>query len=377
MHYIKLLRPPQIERVNRPEGQILKLVLAITTDLGDSYLSPKEPIDLLVIGAYAKDGQLVPVNLTTNQRNIPKWKTGMRVLKLDVPFPSQQHPIATIQVRPLKRELTCLGTTDIYPPTGKGLIMAAFSDIGGPRDSAVCFRSLRLTPDTQTLQVEEDMGDSIARHIWDSGIATASLIADMLLTQNGNTQMPMFRSLLQSEQQLRILEIGCGIGTLGIAMARILGHCSTLPAPEILMTDLPEAEKRARANIARQPESVASSLDFESLDWEDGQVGVFGEKVKSQKWDLAVVSDCTYNTDTLLPLVRTLSAVHGLSKGMSKGENEGPKVFLATKSRHSSEREFFDLMARDGWVIEEEAEVGLPHVDDGGCPVEVYLFGKK
>ncbi|KAK4164583.1 putative methyltransferase-domain-containing protein [Cladorrhinum sp. PSN259] len=379
MHYIKLLRPPVVERVR--SEQILKIVLAITTDLGDSYLSPKEAIDLLVIGAYTaqKDGQdqLVPVNLT--QRSVPKWRTGMRVLKIDLPLPP--HPITTIQVRPLNRQLTALGTTDIYPPTGQGLIMAAFSDIG--QTSPVCFRSLRLpTPDNQTFQVEEDMGDSIARHIWDSGIATTSLIADMLLTSsnNDNTPMQSFRSLLQSRTPLKILEIGCGIGTLGIAMARILGHqASNLPTPQILMTDLPEAEERARANIARQPDTaIPSSLDFESLDWEQGKLGIFREKVQSQKWDLVIVSDCTYNTDTLLSLVQTLSAVHRHSSSSEEkeGGKKGPKIFLATKSRHSSERQFFDLMVGDGWTIEEEAEVDLPHIDGGGMPIEVYLFEK-
>lgn len=378
MHYIKLLRPPVVEKAR--SEPILKIVLAITTDLGDAYLSPKEPIDLVVVGAYTaqKDGQeqLVPVNLT--QRNLPKWRSGMRVLKIDVPLPP--HPIATIQVRPLNRQLTAMGTTDICPPTGQGLIMTAFSDIG--QNDPVCFRSLRLpTPDNQTLQVEEDMGDSIARHIWDSGIATASLIADMCMTNNsGTTAMPSFRSLLQRQRQadspLKILEIGCGIGTLGIAMARILSSCS--PPPKVLMTDLAEAEERAKANITRQasaPGDVSSILDFEGLDWEDGKLGVFGEKVQAEAWDLVIVSDCTYNTDTLLPLVQTLSAVHKHSA--AKKDGNGPKIFLATKSRHSSEREFFDLMADEGWTAEEESVIPLPHIDGEAKPIEVYLFEKK
>ncbi|KAK4230142.1 putative methyltransferase-domain-containing protein [Podospora fimiseda] len=380
MHYIKLLRPPQIELI-RGE-QILKLVIAITTDLGDSYLSPKDPIDLLVIGAYPspKDASsLIPINLTSNPRTTPKWKSGDRVLKLDLPLPPrQQHPITTIQIRPLTKEITLLSTTDIYPPTSSsslsGLIMPAFSDISV---GSLPFRSLRLpTPDTPTtLQIEEDMGDSIARHIWDSGIATTSLIADMLLTQNSNMAMPTFQKFLKSTSEpLQILEIGCGIGTLGIALARILSLTS-IPPPRILMTDLPEAETRARANISRQPFPISACLEFEPLDWEEGKLGKFGTRVQNQqKWDLIVVSDCTYNTDTLGSLVGTLGAVHKYSCG---GGGEGPKVFLATKSRHSSEREFFDLMKGDGWKIEEEMKVELPHIDGEGMPIEIYLFGRE
>ncbi|KAK0744352.1 putative methyltransferase-domain-containing protein [Apiosordaria backusii] len=387
MHYIKLLRPPIVKLVR--SERCLRLVLAVTTDLGDSFFSPKDPVELLVVGAYTttKDGkdQLVPVILT--QRSTPKWKAGMRVLKLDLPLPP--HPIKTIQIRPANRQRTALGTADIYPPTGQGLILAAFSDISVEKNTAapsVCFRSLRLpTPDNQTLQVEEDMGDSIARHIWDSGIATVSLLADMFLgaSTTSNDEKPMFalQQLLQQhrDQPLNILEVGCGIGTLGIGMARLLalGEKSKQPAARILMTDLPEAEERARANIARQAEALsqtsAPSLDFESLDWEDGKNGVFGEQVQANTWDLIVVSDCTYNTDTLSPLVQTLSALHRHSAQQSAG----PKVFLSTKSRHSSEREFWDLMSTDGWSIEEEATLPLPHIDGGGNPIELYFFEKK
>ncbi|KAK0668437.1 putative methyltransferase-domain-containing protein [Cercophora samala] len=386
MHYIKLLRPPVVELVR--SERCLRLVLAVTTDLGDSFFSPKDPVELLVVGAYTttKDGkeQLVPVVLT--QRNTPKWKAGMRVLKLDLPLPP--HPIKTIQIRPANRQLTALGTTDIYPPTGQGLILAAFSDILLEKNTAVppvCFRSLRLpTADNQTFQVEEDMGDSIARHIWDSGIATVSLLADMFLSAAPGSKenpMPALQQLLQQDRDrpLSILEVGCGIGTLGIGMARLLGlkKGSNPPAARILMTDLPEAEERARANIARQAEALsqasAPSLDFESLDWVDGQNGVFGEQVQANTWDLIVVSDCTYNTDTLSPLVQTLSALHRHSAEQSIK----PKVFLSTKSRHSSEREFWDMMAADGWSIQEEATLPLPHINGGGNPIELYLFEKK
>ncbi|KAK4654495.1 hypothetical protein QC762_403330 [Podospora pseudocomata] len=384
MHYIKLLRPPVVEFVR--SERCLRLVLAVTTDLGDSFFSPKDPVELLVVGAYTttKDGkeQLVPVILT--ERNTPKWKAGMRVLKLDLPLPP--HPIKTIQIRPADRQLTALGTTDIYPPTGQGLILAAFSDVSLDRNTAVppvCFRSLRLpTADNQALQVEEDMGDSIARHIWDSGIATVSLLADMFLsTSPKGNPMPALKQLLQQDRDrpLNILEVGCGIGTLGIGVARLLAlkKAPRQTTTRILMTDLPEAEERARANIARQAEALsqapAPSLDFESLDWIDGQNGVFGAQVQDNTWDLIVVSDCTYNTDTLSPLVKTLSALHGHSGEQSVR----PKVFLSTKSRHSSEREFWDLMAADGWSIEEEATLPLPHIDGGGNPVELYLFEKK
>ncbi|KAL2257429.1 hypothetical protein VTK26DRAFT_184 [Humicola hyalothermophila] len=398
MHYIKLLRPPVLEGGESQAS--LKLVLTITTDLGDSFLSPAEPIQLLVLGAYTKEiegpNQLVHVDFA--QPLI--WRAGMRVLKVDAPVPWQfWRAIKTIQVRPRSPHLTAIRTSDIR--AGKqGLIMAAYADISTRGDAApfaVCFRSLRLPAPNRLLQFEEDIGDSIARHIWDGGVATASLLAELCLesTAEAETLLPSLRSVLQSPGQrpLNILEVGCGIGVLGISIAQILssmqlpqGATATGATTHILMTDLHEAETRARANMVRQAESIARGsasiqLDFEALDWLDGKEGIFGDKVATRAWDLVVLSDCTYNTDTLSPLVKTLTAIHRHSaRRWVEGDEGGPRtteVFVATKPRHSSERIFFDLMTADGWFIRERAVLPLPVLDGEDQTVEVYLFRMK
>ena len=46
MHYIRLLRPPTID-TSDPDNPVLSLLLTITTDLGESFLYPNEPIKLL------------------------------------------------------------------------------------------------------------------------------------------------------------------------------------------------------------------------------------------------------------------------------------------------------------------------------------------
>lgn len=388
MHYVRLLRPPLVEASSA--GASLKIVLTVTTDLGDSFLSPREPIELAVIGAVTehKDGssRLVPVNLT--QGKIPTWRAGMRVLKFDVPLPRQ--PVTTIQIRPSSRHLTALGTSDIFPAK-HGLIMAAFADISPPASSnAVCFRSLRLpgadVAAGQTLQVEEDTGETIIRRVWDGGIVAVSLIAGLLLdgpARHSEPALPLLRSVLHSPARpLNILELGCGVGVLGIGLARILAMVEGSSTTHILMTDLPGAEERTRANMARQtggPDQRPIQLDFEPLDWEEGQNGVFGEKVRSRAWDLVVLSDCTYNTDTLLPLVKTLSALCRHSAGQSPGAGRcvETQVLVATKPRHSSERNFFDMMAANTWSIREQTAVPLPVLDGQDQSVEVYLFGMQ
>ncbi|KAK0708556.1 putative methyltransferase-domain-containing protein [Lasiosphaeris hirsuta] len=392
MHYIRLLRAPTMVRGR--SGQWLKLVVTITTDLGDAFLSTDAHIELSVVGAYHdKKGVLRPYDLT--QAKNPRWQGGMRVLKVDLPIPPRM-PLETIQIRATNRRLAVLGTNDVYPrPDGQALIMGVYADmpVGEGEDAVkteVCFRSLRLAasdpdPPVNVLQVEEDFGDSIARHIWDGGVVTVSYIADMCLDAAGDLKpMPVLSGMLrQRDQPLNILELGCGVGIVGIGIARILGaaFAGSGKVPNVLMTDLQDAEGRARANISRRlgqergPEETAPSIDFESLDWEEGKDGKFGEKVQTRPWDLVVVSECTYNTDTLLALVQTLSALHTHSAQHS----ESPcamKIFLSTKPRHSSERQFFDLMLNDGWAVREKDVLPLPVLGDEAQSVEMYLFTK-
>ncbi|KAG7286504.1 hypothetical protein NEMBOFW57_008815 [Staphylotrichum longicolle] len=388
MHYIRFCRPPEVQ-AGRSQATV-KVVLTITTDLSDAFLSPRNPIQLAVVGAYTlhKDGkdQLVPVNLTQNSP--PTWRAGMRVLKLDLPLPPQ--PIETIQIRPLNRQLTAMATSDVLPGN-QGLIMAVYADMPRPGDGrapSVCFRSLRFSAGDvaagQTLQIEEDLGESIARHIWDSGIVLVSLLEDICLGGTGGTagkRLPLLRNLLQVQAQdraLNILELGCGVGVMGIGLARVLALRQGKEMPRILMTDLPEAEEKARANIARQAASLGESsahLDFEALDWEEGKNGAFGSQASSRAWDLVALCDCTYNTDTLPPLVKTLSALHSHSATLE--QRVKTEVLVATKLRHSSERTFFDLMSAEGWFVREDTVLPLPHLDSEGQEVEVYLFGRQ
>ena len=402
MHYIRLLRPPAVERGRSPQS--LRIVLAITTDLGDAYLSPQEPVEISVIGAY-QDGQnpVRPLNLTQNAS--PRWRAGMRVLKFAVPLPPQ--PIRTIQIRPSSRQLTALGTSDIYPAAAAtaggrqaGLIMGVYADIsgeGGQDPSYVCFRSLRLvgsdaSAPVNALQVEEDFGDSIARHVWDGGVVSLSLIANLCLSGSalsGGSGKPPLSKLSgilrhQRNRPLNILELGCGVGIVGIGLSRILRAAAAADDSYVLMTDLPEAEERAQANIQRYIDDAASSgegdsiprVDFESLDWQMGKDGTFGDKVQSQPWDLVVVSECTYNTDTLLALVRTLSALHAHSAQRSNSLFD-TKIFLATKPRHSSEREAFNMMAEEGWHILERDVLPLPVLGGDAQSVEMYLLSRS
>jgi len=389
MHYVRLLRAPTV--LTGRTRRLLNVALTITTDLGDDFLSPEEDIEIAVVGAYTNaEGRLTPINLV--QHAPPRWRAGMRALKFDIVLPT--HPITTIQIRPSNRQLTALGTADVYPVVeGRALVMGVYADLPDDegKPALVCFRSLRLVANGQdpaapvnALQVEEDFGDSIARHIWDGGVVTLSLIADLCLSgaAPSSSPMPLLSDILcRQHEELNILELGCGVGIVGIGLLRILKASGRGISPRVLMTDLPEAEERAQANVSRylagSPVSEEEpEVEYENLDWQDGKVGVFGEKAQSKPWDLVVVSECTYNTDTLLALVQTLSAIDAQSTQKAEGSHS-TKIFLATKPRHSSEREAFRMLTDEGWTVDEKTVIPLPVLSGKAQAVEMYLLSKS
>lgn len=421
MHYIRLLRPPSLDKKDN-----LNLILTITTDLGDSFLSPERPLPISIYATHSdQEGPKGPVKIDDGSI---QWRSGSRVLKFDFRLPAQiLRDLRTVeddQNSPRIRIVASRSSSGLpniteIPFNTKGCILSLSVPLPRPGKEA-CFTATRefLTPVNdvaEILSIDEEMGESIDRHVWDAGVVTTGLIFDMCKPANGRkwNETPLLRGILRSassERTLNVIELGCGVGILGIGLATALfprhqiealntgsqkdgdafdgsGALET-PAnatPEsvefgsILLTDLPDAEELTRENILRYHEGrgkggpVVSALEFESLDWVDGQNGVFGPKANATAWDLIIISDCTYNADMLSALVDTLSALHRLSKSLAKVE---PKVMLATKPRHSSEKALFDLMAASGWNILESASQPLPSLGLEDESVEIYLFDK-
>ena len=407
MHYIRLLRPPEIERhggarPGQPVAHSLKIVLTITTDLSDAYLAPEQPVELAFIGASHVDKSRPPVPVMLAPARPQKWHAGIRVLKLDLPLPPQP-PITTILIRPASRHLAALATADIYPgqqqdgSASQGLILPVYADIlTAAHDDKrhVCFRSLRL-PNADgsaatALQIEEELGESMARHVWDGGLTAVSMLADLCLgngplsASSSGVSMPMLSRVLQQHQRLNIMELGCGVGILGVGVARILHAASpdsNRASTRVLLTDLADARERARANIERcVHQAPGCHVDFESLDWDDGKAGRFGPLVQARPWDLVVLSDCTYN-DLLSILVKTLSAIHAHSAQQQQQQQQrdcDTKVLLFTKPRHANERAVFDMLSADGWEVAEQTVVPLPVLySSEPQTVEAYLFARR
>lgn len=410
MHYIRLLRPLSLD----DRGNV-KIVLTITTDLGDAFLCPPEPV---LISVYLQDGRQTPrapimIHLAASGQQ-PVWKNGMRVLKLAVRIPSQvvqdvkktatrnsttngQMEILVMASSALEEPLR---TVDLPFDNTEGRILGLSAPVSlpGQEPEYLAKRRFRLASDASFLELNEEIGESIDRHIWDAGVITMGALSNMLSSGLPTTidhliwdKTPRLKELLCSASESRsvnIIELGCGVGILGLGLAAALNARLANLASEgnaspsnILLTDLSGAEALAKTNISLHASAMERSgrvsnvvLDFESLDWEDGKHGRFGPKVGRTPWDVIIISDCTYNVDMLPALVGTLSA---LSNRTTKETNDEKhtKVMLATKPRHSSEKALFDLMDQNGWEILETAVQRLPHVGKEDEVVEMYLFG--
>ncbi|KAI8966333.1 putative methyltransferase-domain-containing protein [Daldinia sp. FL1419] len=395
MHYIRLLRGPKLDASNlkRP---LISILLTITTDLGDSFLYPDEPVDL-VISVENPTGQ--SVILGTDRP--PKWMAGMRCLDIKVSIKAhtkKDDVTCTIRIHPATQTppLGVLKGSDALPwgvvrgsPVSKGLIMPVSVEMANGVCSPVAVRTLRLSAALQSrdqldVNLEEDVGESIARHIWDAGVVTASFLADACDTKKGIDDMLPMR-----EDGFNLIELGSGVGILGITLAQIIeravAHGHTSNTATVLLTDLPEAEERARSNISRakaalsriNPNGSTVTLQYEDLDWDEGKHGKFGTLVSARPWDLIVLSDCTYNVDSLPALVGTLSALH-TANSEHGGVEDGIKasVILATKPRHSSEQALFELLTADDWRYSVIKSIPLPKLGEEDEVVDIYLLRK-
>ncbi|OAQ99357.1 hypothetical protein LLEC1_01060 [Akanthomyces lecanii] len=390
MHYIRLLRPP---KVTRQTGLHLELLFTVTTDLGDSFLHPEEPVDLQITAEIQESSNRTVLRLTKKGQVL--WRPGMRLAKPKLPIP-----------RPLRSALASGTKVNICITTNKGLsadgaqnilltsegdethgqIMPVWAQLSNS-DEFVDVSTRRIWLDDADagkflVEVEEEIGESIARHIWDAGVlAMCSLAGAYLCPGLDCSQQPLPKSvktILSSKNVLNILELGCGVGILGIGLATIFPELRKEGVEKctLVMTDLHEAQERAESNMRRI--ATGSSIDglsllYENLDWEDGRRGIFGSEVASRCWDLIIISDCTYNVDMLPALVETLSAIESSIKDKEGGVTK-TKVFLATKPRHASERALFDQMADNKWTVECSQILRLPVLGSEDESVELYLF---
>jgi predicted nicotinamide N-methyase len=190
----------------------------------------------------------------------------------------------------------------------------------------------------------------------DAGLALSAYLDRMVALQAEG--IPLVEQAISAAtfKKLNVIELGSGCGIVGLTLAQ------TVPDCEVLLTDLPEAADIAQRNIDNVFPAMSSTVAFEPLNWEEP----LPKMVQAKTYDLVVVADCTYNSDSSPALVRTLSAL----------QKKSPKalILVAMKVRHSSEDVFFDLMKEALFIEASHMKLQLPVIAEVGEKVEVYVF---
>jgi len=206
----------------------------------------------------------------------------------------------------------------------------------------------------------------ILLHNRDGGLGMVACLKDFTSTQLDATVPSQIARLLsaQNSAQLRVLELGCGCGMVGIALAQMRPRC------DIFLTDLPEAMGILELNISVAQPAEGSRLTSTTLDWYDD----IPSQIREAAFDVILVSECTYNSDSLPALVKTLSSLVITSTEA--------RVILSTKVRHSSEAVFFKMMSAAGFIELEHSSIELPdplRSQRGELLelVEIYVFHHK
>lgn len=175
--------------------------------------------------------------------------------------------------------------------------------------------------------------------------------------------MPSLQQRLRNrDNTLQVVELGSGCGIVGIALAELLPRCS------ILLTDLSEVNDIVTRNMAVARPAPRSALDFRTLDWDEQPP----DELRTAGIDLILVSDCTYNADSLPSLIHVLDSLVQTSPTAL--------VLVALKRRHDSEAIFFDLMQDARFAILYQDIVPLPSFgfeeDENVENIEIYAFGR-
>jgi hypothetical protein len=317
----------------------LKATITVTTDLGETFY-PNDADLVATIRESAADGEVYI-------RRKLKWPANARSLpvifdlsRTDIEWPACLHIGVKTSV--------CKGP-GFLPP-----IVDAWSGELNPNkgqlDSGWRVERRFIPLNERPVALIEDAGDSIARHLWDGSQALAHIIDETISLESSTTPLPLLEYVLVSAtyRRLNAIELGCGCGTVGIALAQSIPDC------DVLLTDLPEVDSLVAANIARLKPAINSKVSFHPLDWESP----LPPAVHARVHDLIIVSECTYNTDTLQPLVNTLKAL----------VTRSPKavIVVSTKTRHDSEAAFFDLMKAASLTQDGSMRVSLPGVPGSG-----------
>ncbi|XP_034828438.1 protein N-lysine methyltransferase METTL21D-like [Maniola hyperantus] len=158
----------------------------------------------------------------------------------------------------------------------------------------------------KTLKIFQKLEGDVNCVVWDASLVLAKYLETMCQSK------PDFLS------GIRVLELGSGLGVVGLTAA-------TLGA-QVTLTDLPEALPLLRLNIAENKSKIVSMGGYaiaESLVWGDKN-----SDIHKQEFDMIVLADCVYYEDAINPLLETLQCLNNTIK-------KRPTIYLTQELRDS------------------------------------------
>ncbi|KAL8730040.1 MAG: hypothetical protein Q9166_004364 [cf. Caloplaca sp. 2 TL-2023] len=266
----------------------------------------------------------------------------MRVLKIEV-----KVPLNSLRSR-ARFFFTCnepLGIDSLHLERLPDIISAWTEEFSHLDDLNTDLMARRFhVPGGQVLEITEENGNSMTRHICSSTIEQKS-----------------------DGAPFNILELGTGCGTVGLALG-IRSDCHF-----ILTDEDDEALKFAKHNARQSRETFNPVWECRTLNWSEPHRFKLDRPL-----DFIVASDCIYNSDSIPNLVKTMSDLVRQSNALETGSSP-PKIIVGTKVRHSSEAAFFDLMQASGFEQKEHANIPVQDryrksVGQELEAVDIYVF---
>ncbi|KAI1614564.1 putative methyltransferase-domain-containing protein [Exophiala viscosa] len=346
VHYIRFLRTPQT--AVKPKAIDVSAVIAVTTDLGDALYSQDLDLIIAVLEANRPHGVL--------HTETAKWQAHSRALKLTVSCPGKYRS------RPVRLHVTTEETLSTLKSLDVPRILDVWSEIfplsENQRTEPIVERQL-LLPNRSRVRMWEETGDSIARHVWDAGLGFLLYFAQALSTsppQGVSSFATLFKS--SKVKRLRVLELGAGCGTVGVAFAQLV-KC------DMVLTDLDDAQEILASNIKCASPLAGSTIKAEVLDWAAG----LGDS-SNANYDVVLVSDCIYNPDSSLYLVEILRQLATRTPNVL--------ILVGFKRRHEADTIFFERMQQTRFEVTESISIPLPHTmteQDTAAPMaEFYTY---
>ncbi|ETI26955.1 hypothetical protein G647_10054 [Cladophialophora carrionii CBS 160.54] len=346
VHYIRFLRTPQCD-VSKKTVDV-SAVVAVQTDLSDALLSQD-----LVLNA-----EIVEVNSpwrVLHSQSL-QWQAISRALKFAIPCPGK-YTSWPVRLHVATQETqSAVNLAEI--PEVLDIWSCDFLLSDKQRSEPIVERRLLLWNNT-TVRIWEDVGESMARHIWDASLGFVMYLA-RALSSSPPSGVATLAALVKSSKvrKLQVLELGAGCGIVGISFAQLV-KC------DMYLTDLEDAQAVLAKNIRCASLLAGSTLQADVLDWASGL-----EDSSNPNFDLILVSDCIYNPDSSVHLVEVLRQLAACAPNTL--------IVVGFKRRHEADAVFFEHMRKTKFEIVESTHIPLPHrptVYDADTPTtEFYLY---